>query len=312
MVNLIGEDPPGLPLVITREEALASGLTGGQIQHRLRTGRWRSLHYGTYVREWARTASTDPYERARDDHVLRAMSAAATRPQSVLGHTSAALAHGLPLISGVPRDVHLVVPPDRWSGRRGAVRVHRADLAPADVTECAPWEALVTSVARTWVDVARTLSVAEALSVGDRALRERKMTARDGESLLRMSPRIDGGGRVALALAHCDGRRETPLESLSWARFLDWKIPLPLIQHDIWDGSERIARVDFVWPELGLIGEADGRLKYQSETALWDEKRRELRLWRLGFRVVRWTWADVRHASSPFREVLMAELLAAA
>ena len=312
MVNLIGEDPPGLPLVITREAALLAGLTGGQIQHRLRTGRWRSLDYGTYVREWARTTSADPYERARDDHVLRAMSAAATRPGSMLGHASAALAHGLPLVSGIPTDAHLVVPIGQWAGRRGAVQVHRADLAPADVTECAPWETLVTSVARTWLDVARTLSTADALSVGDHALRERMMTSSEVEVLVARHARLRGIGRAALALAHCDGRRETPIESLSWTRFLEWNVPLPTMQHDIWDGRSHVARVDFFWPELGLVGEADGRLKYQGGTALWDEKRRELRLRRLGFRVIRWTWADVRRGSSPFREVLMAELLAAA
>ena len=60
-----------------------------------------------------------------------------------------------------------------------------------------------------------------------------------------------------------------------------------------------IGRVDFWWPDLGLVGEFDGRMKYRLdgvedgrplEDRLWTEKTREDRLRAAGARVARWTW----------------------
>ncbi len=52
-------------------------------------------------------------------------------------------------------------------------------------------------------------------------------------------------------------------------------------------------RVDFWWSQQGVIGEADGRVKYTDEDVLWREKRRRDALEELGLRVVRWSWTDV-------------------
>lgn len=58
--------------------------------------------------------------------------------------------------------------------------------------------------------------------------------------------------------------------------------------------SGRHYRVDLLWRRWRLVLEVDGRLKYTGDE-LWREKRRELRLTRLGYRVERVTWADVVH-----------------
>ena len=115
---------------------------------------------------------------------------------------------------------------------------------------------------------------------------------------------LRGTARALRAITFCDGRRETAIESLSWVRFLDWQLPLPALQQDIWDDSGLVGRVDFLWPGCRVVGEADGRVKYTDPEALWAEKRRELRLQRLGYTIVRWTWADVARVDSPFRRVL--------
>jgi len=66
-----------------------------------------------------------------------------------------------------------------------------------------------------------------------------------------------------------------------------------------WDewGNPRII-VDFCWPELGVVGEADGLLKYgevldPTRTSLRDEKLRQEEIEALGYIVVRWTWDDI-------------------
>jgi very-short-patch-repair endonuclease len=49
-----------------------------------------------------------------------------------------------------------------------------------------------------------------------------------------------------------------------------------------------------LWPHQRLIVEVDGRVKYTADE-LWREKRRQERLERLGYRVVRVMWSDVVH-----------------
>jgi hypothetical protein len=57
-----------------------------------------------------------------------------------------------------------------------------------------------------------------------------------------------------------------------------------------------VGRVDFAWLEDGVVGEADGRLKYTDGDAvrvIEAEKERQARLEALGLVVVRWGWRDL-------------------
>ena len=56
-----------------------------------------------------------------------------------------------------------------------------------------------------------------------------------------------------------------------------------------------VARVDFLVEGTRVVVEFDGKVKYAAgdPTVLWDEKRREDRLRRLGYVVVRITWAHL-------------------
>ncbi|MDM7889461.1 hypothetical protein QUG98_13460 [Curtobacterium sp. RHCJP20] len=70
-----------------------------------------------------------------------------------------------------------------------------------------------------------------------------------------------------------------------------------LQQDEFVTGAGRF-RVDFWWPSAGIIGEFDGRVKYDHPSTLWSEKRREDALRRLpevrGF--ARW---GIREALDP-------------
>lgn len=65
------------------------------------------------------------------------------------------------------------------------------------------------------------------------------------------------------------------------------------------DWGDLLGVVDFYWPEYGVIGEADGRLKYRRSsrgqplrpTTLLDEKYRQ-ELLEDRHVVVRWGWSD--------------------
>ena len=60
-----------------------------------------------------------------------------------------------------------------------------------------------------------------------------------------------------------DDKSESVAETLSRLTFLDFGLPTPETQVEIFNehGAE-IARVDFLWPEYGVIGECDGFGKY--------------------------------------------------
>ena len=54
----------------------------------------------------------------------------------------------------------------------------------------------------------------------------------------------------------------------------------------------RTDRVDALWRAQRVVLEMDGRVKYAGEE-LWREKRRQERLARLGYVVIRILWSDV-------------------
>jgi hypothetical protein len=88
-------------------------------------------------------------------------------------------------------------------------------------------------------------------------------------------------------------------------RFLCWAggIPKPVLQYPVYDREGHlIATVDAAWPEHGVIGEFDGRVKYgrllrpgeEPGDAVFREKVREDRIRdATGWRVVRVVWDDL-------------------
>jgi hypothetical protein len=109
-----------------------------------------------------------------------------------------------------------------------------------------------------------------------------------------------------------DPRIETALEALSWGRFIEAGIPLPIPQVWLQGSSGRWYRVDFWWPELRLIGEADGMGKYGEVAVLHSEKVRHLDLEGPGRTVLRWGWSHVIAGKDPLFEGLLAKIRSAA
>lgn len=109
-----------------------------------------------------------------------------------------------------------------------------------------------------------------------------------------------------------DPRSESPLESWSRGHFLVAGLPVPEIQRSVIGPDGEIYRVDFMWEEYGVIGEADGLGKYGDDAvsirrALSEEKRRQAALESLGWVVVRWTWDELaRDPQSVIARVRMA------
>ncbi len=89
--------------IIRRRDAHARGVTDIEIRRLCRSGIWTRLSRGVYV---PTRVYADADERGR--HLYRALAAAQiARPGTVLGHVSAAIAHGLELWRTPLDDVHL-------------------------------------------------------------------------------------------------------------------------------------------------------------------------------------------------------------
>jgi len=159
---------------------------------------------------------------------------------------------------------------------------------------------LLMNVARTLVDLGRHQSTAMTIAAADFALHNHLVTAEELEEVQRFCWNWPGIGRATRALALADARSESPLESLSRLVIPNLGLPAPTPQARIGDERGRfVARVDFGWDWLGVVGEADGLGKYddanraRGSSALAAEKLRQERLEALGLVVVRWGWSDV-------------------
>jgi hypothetical protein len=297
-------DPPGLPTVVTRAQALAAGMTPDEVRQRVRGGHWTALLPGTYARR-STEPDLDPFEAQRVRHVELCTAAALRHPGTTIAFGSAALATSLPLVSDPPPLGQLIASPGGWTGIRDGVRYRSAALRPSHVVDRG---VRVTSPARTVVDVARTHDLPDALACGDAAVRRGLTDVASALTLLDSLGSVRGCRRARAALVHLDGRRESPLESFSWARFLEAGLPLPLMQEEFWDEDGFVGRVDFWWPQFRLVGEVDGRMKYSTADAIYAEKRREDRIRRLGVGVERWGMPELGRGWPRFLPRLTARL----
>lgn len=273
--------------LFSRGEALAAGWTRAQIACRLANGRWRAVRDGWYVVVAAEESD------ARLALVTDLIAAQRRVKDSVASHHSAALVHGLPLfgITGPPT-VTRAKAPDRTPNGYPDLRVLVATLPDEDI--CEVDGVLVTTLARTVADRARTSSFRAGVVTADAALRaglEREAVL----SVLGHCRRWPGRLRAVDVARFADPRAESVLESLSRVFARERHLPVPLPQAEILDDQGRlVARTDLLWEDERVAGEADGDVKYtdpyesKGATPLLIEKRRQEDIEAQDLVVVRW------------------------
>ncbi|MEU2255732.1 hypothetical protein ABZ540_21430 [Nocardia xishanensis] len=279
-----------MPVPMERRRAIAAGFTDRE----LHGTRWRRVRRGVYL-DSERVAELSLEER----HLVLARAVClASDPHAVVSHISAALAHGFAHWGVTTNRVHLTR--DRASGARTARQVvlHAARLEPDEVVRCGR----LTSPARTVVDLARTIPLEHSVVIGDSALRLGAVTHAELLEQLARSKCRPGNSAARRAVAFMDGRAESVGESRSRIAMRAAGLPSPELQARITTPEGAcVARVDFLFPELGVIGEFDGLMKYRAahrgqrtaEDVVIAEKVREDALRALGWLVVRWTWSEL-------------------
>lgn len=281
-----------LPLVFTRAEALADGVTEKQVDARVRSGTWTALRRSVYIETLLLPA--DPALR----HAVDVAAAARATQQDVVGsHGSAALIHGLSTFKRHDGAVVL----SRFREPRSN-RPHGALPAPL-VSHVPPQHrtevltAPLTTIARTAVDLARKGPALSGVVVLDSALRL-EVPREALEEVLRVARGWPGSKRATELVGFADGRAESPLESVGRWRFHQLGFPRPELQPPVYDEHGLMGYPDFLWREERVIAEADGLLKYRPDgtpqprdrDALAREKQREDRFRDSGFEVFRFTW----------------------
>lgn len=264
------------------------GLSRWQVERALAAG--ALVRLGTGVVAGARAAAT-----SRVDAHIQQIQAAQLRMRrfAAASHGSAAVLHGLARLGRPSGRVRLTCDRGRARYRRLDVdaRLHVAGLPIEHLTTV--HGVVVTTAARTVVDLSRTVTFRSGVVLADSALRA-GTTAREFHAVLDYCRRWPGRRRALAIAEFASGLAESPLESVSRVVFAEAALPRPDLQASIYDGTTFVARVDFRWGRV--IGEADGLAKYDDPLALRREKVRQMALEDLGFEVVRWTWNDIWRA----------------
>lgn len=293
---------PTTPQLARTAELVAAGYSYDELSRLSRASQLIRLRRGVYA--WP-DASADPaatpLSGAEEHRRLVLATLPLVAPDAVVSHLSAAVLHGLPVWTDRLTHVQVTRPGATSGSRRGYLHVHVADLDRSEVTRLQG--TALTSLPRTIADLGRSLTFEQAVAAGDAALRSGMDVGVLAAGLNRARGRrgVAAARRVARFL---DGRSESPGESLSRVLFHRMGLPPPTLQYDVFDDAGfLVGRSDFCWETERTLGEFDGKVKYgplvkpgeSSADVLYREKRREDALRDLGWQVVRWSWADLRH-----------------
>jgi len=237
-------------------------------------------------------------------HLVRACAELAANPDAVLSHQSAALAWHIPAPGFSPwadLPVSLTLPPAGHSSHAAPAMHHLVALPPGHVQRD-PRGFLLTTPARTAVDLAAGLDTPGALAILDGAarvicasmvpsIRRRDYSnlrlVRAAMDLLEEAAQSAGVVRLRHALELVCPGRESAAESVGAGHMFDSGLPMPKFQVEITTPLGSYF-ADCLWEEQRLIGECDGAMKYDDPQAYVKEKRREQALRDENYGFVRW------------------------
>ena len=273
--------------LVSRAQLLDAGVTPARIAHRFETGHLERVLKGVYrVAGGQQTWHAD---------LMTALLYCGSG--SALSHRTAARLHGL---LRLPELVELCTPrrrrvrdlPESWIIHTSIV-FPKADLIQVGGLTC-------TTVERTLVDLGAVVPPRRVGHAVEEALRS-EMT--DLSLLTYVHERRRGRGRRGagvLADVLEDLKSAAPTESPSERDFLSLLrragIPLPETQQVIERHGQFVARVDFLWRDLGLVVEVDGHEYHATRDQRSSDSSRQNRLTALGYTVLRFTSDQVRSA----------------
>ncbi len=270
---------PRIPVQLSgRPFILAEARAAGVSPDSLRSKAWRRLGSGLYC---SARAVPDPWQ------VLHAWMRRLGSNIVFAGATSAWM-HGLDFQPTDP--VEVIVPGDSTLRSRAGVTARRCGLTTDDraVVKNLP----TTSLTRTLLDFCITRTPVEALVAIDMSIQRRLIeTIRLTQFAESLGGR-NGAGRLRFLSAFGEPA-ESPMETrLRWL-LLTSGLPRPLVQIELRDPRDRfLARADLLYEAARLVIEFDGA---NHRDRLTSDDRRQNLLVTAGYRVLRFTTADIKN-----------------
>ena len=247
---------------VTRQQLLAMGVSGSEIQHLVEKGLLIRVHAGVYALGY----------RQRTPKAMAAAAALACGDGAVLSHDSAAALYGLREWPRIPEVTTAV------RRRRPGIRVHRSGtLMETDVTR--QYGIPVTTAARAILDISSRLSDAELIQTVSDARRAARLGPTALHRLLATSVRA----------ARLIDPEQAPSESILKATFLlfirQHRLPPPLTEQPFHG-----FRVDAIYPAHRLIVELDGYDFHRDRAQFETDRARDAVALAHGFVTFRITW----------------------
>lgn len=273
--------------IYTTQELKNRGLSVPTIRRRAEQKVLVPLRRGVYAhsaqwKEWTK----------RERAIAHCIAYSRVAQEPVFTHISAAYLHGLDTLSSAEY-LHIAQTTRTKSATLGT-RLHTYNHDVRQEATLTPHGVLATNLIQTVVDCARSYGALEGTVIADSALRGSADIADVSAAL----EAVEGYGRQrALAVARSmSSHSESAGESITRFRIREMGFPMPLEQVNI-PTPYGVYRPDFVWWDLKIIVEFDGRGKYynygSTAEALVRERDREKALTNAGWTIVRVNWESV-------------------
>jgi very-short-patch-repair endonuclease len=270
--------------VVTRGQLLRLGMPATTIRARLKTGRLHRLWPGVYA--------VGRPEVGRLGHLMAATLACG--PDARLSHRSAGELWRITRKASGWVDVSV---PDDSSHRLDGIRLHRrVEFGTTRIVKGIP----VADPISILVDMAAEMPTDEVEDAVNEADRLDLIRTHRLRPLLDTEPSRPGVGRLKRILdAQTFSRAANALERRFLAIVRNAGLPLPTTQ-------QRLGRyrVDFFWPDLGLVVETDSLRHHRTATEQTVDLGRDQTHARAGLRTLRFSHAQVFHRPDHVRAVL--------
>jgi hypothetical protein len=255
--------------IVTRAELLAAGVTAREIERRRERGYLIDQYRGVY-----RVGHRAPSLEARYMAAVKACGDGAA-----LNDVAAAFLYGL--IKGSAPIPHVVAPRER---RVTGVVTKRSRVIESTAYRDIP----VTTVARTLVDLASSLSLTDLARACHEAGVKYGTTPRSVEDVLVRHPTAPGARKLRRVLHGDVPVTQSALESRFLRLLIEHGLPLPVTNK-----PAGTFRVDCRWPDSRLTVELDGYRFHSSRYAWERDRRREREARARGDDFRRYTYGDV-------------------
>lgn len=270
---------------VLRSTLIKAGVSASSIQRRVARGILLALP-GAVV------ANPNPRSNKRQAH----RAALLPRPRGALGFETAARYHSLPVQDNGPP--HVVIPHGLYHDDGVNVIHQTRSLPSADLATSEGF--VVTSVARTLVDLASISTQNRILHLFQYAIKEQLVTVSHLGACIRPLSRGGRRGIRASRLAMMTLFDEEPHDlSHLEIKFADLSARAGIsglvaqFQPPWYDGRRGI--VDFAIPELKIIVELDGRRWHSLQQDQFNDRNRDRIARRQGWIVIRYGWDEVVH-----------------